>query len=77
MKTAKLFNNGRSQAVRLPREYRFTGSDVYIRKIDDLVILFPPKSPWSSLINSLDKFSGDFMESRNQPRRADIRKNLK
>jgi len=77
MKTAKLFQNGRSQAVRLPREYRFSGSDVYIRKIDDIVILIPPQSPWSSLINSLDKFSDDFMEFRNQPRQHDLRESLK
>jgi len=67
MKTAKIFNNGRSQAVRLPKEYRFTESDVYIKKLNNIVILFPKDDPWVSLINSLDTFSEDFMEDRNQP----------
>jgi antitoxin VapB len=41
MQTAKLFQNGRSQAVRLPKEYNFEGTDVLIQKIGDSVILFP------------------------------------
>ena len=67
MQTAKLFNNGRSQAVRLPKECRFTGEDVYIKKFEDIVILMPKDNPWSSMVNSLDNFSDDFMDSRNQP----------
>ncbi len=67
MQTAKLFINGRSQAVRLPKEFRFPGSDVYIRKFEEIVMLFPKKSPWTSLVKSLDMFSEDFMTERNQP----------
>jgi antitoxin VapB len=67
MQTAKLFNNGRSQAVRLPKECRFTGEDVYIKKFENIVILIPKENPWSSLVNSLDEFSDDFMTDRNQP----------
>ncbi len=67
MKTAKLFQNGRSQAVRLPKEYQFSGKDVYIKKFDNVVILFPKTDPWAPLISSLDQFSDDFMEERNQP----------
>lgn len=67
MQTAKLFNNGRSQAVRLPKECRFTGNDVYIKKYENIVILIPRDDPWASLLNSLDQFSDDFMEDRNQP----------
>ncbi len=67
MKTAKLFTNGRSQAVRLPKECRFSGDDVYIKKFENMVILLPKDDPWSSLIDSLDQFSDDFMEDRNQP----------
>jgi antitoxin VapB len=68
VKTARLFANGRSQAVRLPREFRFTGSDVYVHKVDNVVMLFPAGSPWLPLLNSLDRFSPDFMASRNQPK---------
>ena len=67
MKTAKLFNNGRSQAVRLPKDFRFQGSDVYIKKFENLVILIPKDNPWISLIDSLDKFTDDFLKDRNQP----------
>ena len=67
MQTAKLFNNGRSQAVRLPKEFRFSGEDVYIKKYQGIVMLLPKESPWTSLVDSLDRFSGDFMDERNQP----------
>jgi antitoxin VapB len=67
MQTARLFTNGRSQAVRLPKEFRFKGKDVYIRRIQGLVVLFPKNDPWASLVRSLDHFSDDFMETREQP----------
>ena len=67
MQTAKLFLNGRSQAVRLPKDYRFSGDDVFIKKIGKMVILLPKNDPWSPLLNSLDQFTDDFMESRDQP----------
>ena len=67
MQTAKLFENGRSQAVRLPKECRFGGSEVFVRKYEDIVILFSKRSPWAPLVGSLDKFTDDFMAERNQP----------
>ncbi len=67
MQTAKLFNNGRSQAVRLPKDCRFSGDDVYIKKFENIVILMPKENPWISLTNSLEQFSDDFMENRSQP----------
>ena len=66
MKTAKIFKNGRSQAVRLPKEYRFDDTDVYIKKLNNIIILFPKNDPWASLINSVDMFSEDFIKERNQ-----------
>jgi antitoxin VapB len=67
MRTAKVFKNGRSQAVRLPKEYRFDTNDVYVKKFDDIVMLFPKQSGWKPLLDSLDKFSDDFMSIREQP----------
>ena len=67
MKTAKLFNNGRSQAVRLPKDFRFPGTDVFIKKFENIVILFSKDNPWASMVDSLDNFSDDFMEDRMQP----------
>jgi antitoxin VapB len=67
MKTAKLFRNGQSQAVRLPKEFRFEGEFVYVKKSGKAVILLPAQGIWDSLVDSLDKFSDDFMTSRDQP----------
>ena len=67
MKTARLFRNGQSQAVRLPKEYRFSGDRVLIKKAGNAVVLLPEKGSWIPLFESLSKFSEDFMESREQP----------
>ena len=66
MQTAKLFQIGRSQAVRLPKEFRFSGDEVYIKKYQGIVMLLPKESPWTSLVDSLDRFSIDFLDERNQ-----------
>jgi antitoxin VapB len=68
MKTAKLFRNGQSQAVRLPKEFRFKDDHVLIKKSGNVVVLIPAKGSWDVLVNSLDKFSSDFMEERKQPK---------
>jgi antitoxin VapB len=68
VRTAKLFQNGQSQAVRLPREFRFNDNHVYIKKEGNVVMLIPAKGSWQSLFNSLSKFSDDFMADRKQPR---------
>jgi antitoxin VapB len=67
MNRAKLFKNGKSQAVRLPKEFQFHGSEVYVKKIGRNVLLIPKDDPWDSLMNSLDKFTPDFMSERDQP----------
>ena len=67
MKTAKLFKNGQSQAVRLPKEFRFEGSEVHIKRVGQAVVLLPLGHGWSSLADSLHMFSDDFMPSREQP----------
>ena len=67
MKIARLFRNGQSQAVRLPKEFRFEGDFVYVKKSGNAVVLLPAKGIWSALVESLDKFSDDFMAERDQP----------
>jgi antitoxin VapB len=67
MDVAKLFKNGRSQAVRLPKKYRFDDSEVFVNKIGDSVILIPKDSKWDTLEKSLNNFSDDFLTERNQP----------
>ncbi len=67
MTKAKLFKNGSSQAVRLPKEFKFQGDEVYIKRIGRLVVLIPKEDPWDSLVQSLDGFSDDFLAERKQP----------
>lgn len=69
--TAKLFQNGQSQAVRLPKEFRFENmKEVFIKKINGMVVLIPKsdKTVWDKMFEHLDDFSDDFMESRIQPK---------
>ena len=65
METAKIFNNGGSQAVRLPKEYRFEDKEVLVNKIGNIVLLIPKdERAVTGIINSLDMFTEDFMENR-------------
>ena len=58
---AKIFNNVNSQAVRLPKEFRFEGKEVIIRKVENGVLLMPEdKNIWESWFDNLDEFSEDF-----------------
>ena len=61
MQTARLFTNGRSQAVRLPKEYQFRGENVYIQKVGEAVILVPFDKEWEVFLHGLNSFSDDFM----------------
>ena len=66
MTLAKLFKNGRSQAVRLPKGYRFENEDeVIIKKIDGIVVLIPKSRLMDAFTQSLDEFPEDFAIERN------------
>ncbi len=68
MDTAKIFKNGRSQAVRLPVKYRFEGDEVYIKKTSEGVLLIPvARSIWDKWEENLSNFKGPFLQERNQP----------
>lgn len=68
MMTAKLFKNGKRQAVRLPKECHFNGDEVMVNKIGDIVVLTPKENKWAGFLKSLDMFSDDFMnQGREQP----------
>ena len=67
MTTAKLFQNGQSQAVRLPKQFRMPGTEVYIKKVGIAIVLLPMDHPWETLVESLSQFSEDFMSERAQP----------
>jgi antitoxin VapB len=68
MTTAKLFANGRSQAVRLPREFRFAGHEVRIRRFGLGVLLEPIEIDVDAWFEALDGFPEPFMpDGRDQP----------
>ena len=60
MRTAKLFMNGKSQAVRLPKECRFPGDEVYIFKTGNSVMIVPKDQRWETFLKSLEGFTDDF-----------------
>lgn len=77
MKRAKLFKNGQSQAVRLPREFRFEGTEVYVQRAGKGVLLLPVDDFWQTWMSNLTEFSDDFLNSgREQPEAVEERENL-
>lgn len=63
METAKIFENGRSQAVRLPKKFRFVDDEVYIQNLGNAVLLVPKNELWETFLDGLNGFSDDFMEN--------------
>jgi len=77
MDTAKIFINGRSQAVRLPKSYRFEGSEVFVKKVPEGVLLLPKDSTvWDAWERNLLKYDTPFMQERNQPPEQQNREGL-
>jgi antitoxin VapB len=67
MDTAKLFLSGLSQAVRLPKQYRFPGNEVSVKHFGNGVLLLPIDDPWQMLEAGLQAFEPGFVLSRDQP----------
>lgn len=72
MLTAKLFTNGSSQAVRLPKEFRFTGNEVYAQKIGDTVMLVPKEKAWETFMDGINSFTEDYFEVMDTLRIKDV-----
>ena len=62
MDTAKVFENGRSQAVRLPKKFRFDVDEVVVQQLGDAVLLAPRDSVWKIFMDVLEGFTGDIFE---------------
>ena len=60
-------NSGRTQSVELPDDCHFGTSKVHVRKMGNAVLLIPEDDPWAPLLDSLDRFSDDYMSERAQP----------
>ena len=67
MNTARLFQSGRSQAVRLPKEFRFNGEEVSVQHFGNGVLLLPINDPWATLEAGLAAFEPGFILAREQP----------
>ena len=63
MDTAKIFENGRSQAVRLPQKYRFNADEVVIQRLGDAVLLVPKESLWNPFMDGVNSFTEDIFEN--------------
>ena len=64
IQVAKIFMNGRNQAVRLPKEFRFNCDEVYIRKHKGEVIMSPKKPSWDNFFDQKSAFSDDYLNER-------------
>ena len=63
-KTAKIFMNGQSQAVRLPKEFRFDTTEVYIRRQGENIVISPKKPTWDDFFATESAFGDDFLNIR-------------
>jgi len=77
MDTAKLFKNGQSQAVRLPKQYAFKGTEVYVKSVSGVVMLIPKNGdPWKPFVDSLEKFTEDFFSFKRDQGYSDKRNHI-
>jgi antitoxin VapB len=67
MNIVKLSKEQDHQFVDLPQAYQIEGEEAYIKKVGNVILLIPKDNPWQTLFSSLDLFSDDFMEQREQP----------
>lgn len=63
METAKIFENGRSQAVRLPKKFRFNADEVIVQQLGDAVLLVPKESLWQTFMDGVNSFTSDIFEA--------------
>ena len=72
MTTTRIFQNGNSQALRIPQEMRTEKKDYCINKIGDIFSAFPSDDPWAPVRQVIGTFPEDFMSDRNQPSWDDV-----
>ena len=65
--TTRVFQNGNSQAIRIPQNLRTEKKEFYSKKIGDIFIAYPTDDPWAPTRQAIGSFSDDFMDERNQP----------
>lgn len=70
--TTRVFQNGNSQALRIPQNLRTDKKEFFIRKIGDIFIAYPTDDPWAPARQVIGTFPEDFMSDRNQPTWDDV-----
>ena len=76
METAKIFENGRSQAVRLPKRFRFDVDEVVVQQLGDAVLLVPKESVWQTFLDGVNGFTGDVFEDGSNQGESEERESL-
>jgi len=71
MNIVKLSNDNEHQFVDLPQNYQLDGEEAYIKKVGNVILLIPKNQPWQTLFSSLELFSDDFLEQREQPQQSE------
>ena len=64
LEIAKVFQTGRSQAVRLPKAFRFNGNEVAIKRFGRGVLLLPIDNPWDIMLEAVNEFETGFQLER-------------
>ena len=76
METAKIFENGRSQAVRLPKRFRFDVDEVVVQQLGDAVLLVPKESVWQTFLDGVNGFTDDVFEAGRDQGESEEREDL-
>ncbi len=76
METAKLFENGKSQAVRLPKKYRMPGTEVVVQRLGHAIILVPKENVWETFMSGINSFTDDFMPEGREEEISAMRETL-
>ena len=76
VRMAKVFKNGGSQAIRLPKEFRVRGDKVCIKRLGSALMIFEPGKHWEPMKEAIGKVDDDFMADRDQPAAAEEREPL-
>ena len=72
MLTAKVFQSGNSQAIRIPKEMQTTNTEFIIKKMGDCLFLLPPDDPWALLRQTIGSIDEDISFDRDQPLISDL-----
>ena len=74
MQMTRIFQNGNSQALRIPQELRTNTKEYYISKIGETIIAYPAEDPWAPLKQVIGTFPDNFMSEREQPNWSEVSK---